>query len=136
MKIHLLWKKYKIISKITWHLFFINKFFGPFISWKVVFRKSLFKLSCVSLPLEKLINRKYFLVKEKFDLISIKVFLFYFVEKTLFRSCKQFKNVLLFVNYIKFDSQSFDYYIFCFEFFFSISSLRIWFLYQFWHLFF
>ena len=42
--------------------------------WTVVFRKSLSKLSCVCLLLEKLINGKYFPVKEKFGLVSRKVF--------------------------------------------------------------
>ena len=36
-----------------------------FVFRKVVFEKSLSKLSCVCLPLEKLVNEKYFLVKEK-----------------------------------------------------------------------
>jgi len=59
-----------------------------FVSRKLVFRKPFSKLSCVCLPLEKLINRKYFPVngkqfpvngkhfpvKEKFGLISRKVF--------------------------------------------------------------
>jgi hypothetical protein len=52
-----------------------------FVSRKVVSGKPLFKLSCVCLPLEKLVNEKYFLVngkhfpvKEKFDLVSRKVF--------------------------------------------------------------
>jgi len=44
-----------------------------------VFRNSLFgkplsKLSCVCLPLEKLVNEKHFPVKEKFGLISRKMF--------------------------------------------------------------
>jgi hypothetical protein len=59
-----------------------------FVSRKVVSRKSIFKLSCVCLPLENLINgkhfpvnrkhfpvnRKHFPVKEKFGLVSSKVF--------------------------------------------------------------
>ena len=59
-----------------------------FVSRKLVFRKPFSKLSCVCLPLEKLINGKYFPVngkqfpvngkhfpvKEKFGLISRKVF--------------------------------------------------------------
>jgi hypothetical protein len=45
-----------------------------FVSRKVVSGKSLSKLSCVCLPLEKLVNEKYFPVKEKFDLVSRKVF--------------------------------------------------------------
>jgi hypothetical protein len=47
---------------------------------------------------------------------------------TLCRSCEKFKNILLFVNYIKFYPQSFNYYTFYFESFyiyFLISSLKI-----------
>jgi hypothetical protein len=55
-----------------------------------------------------------------------KVF-FYFGRKTLSRSCEKFRNIMLFTDYIKFSLQSFDCYIFCFEIFFSISSLIIWF---------
>jgi hypothetical protein len=60
---------------------------------KVVFGKLFFKFFYVCLLLEKLvnkkyfpINKKYFPVKEKFNLISRKVFSFYFGRKTLFGS--------------------------------------------------
>jgi hypothetical protein len=66
----------------------------------MVSRKSLSKLSCVCLPLEKLVNGKhfpvngkYFSVKEKFSLVSRKVFSFYFGRKTLSRSCEKFSYV-------------------------------------------
>jgi len=42
--------------------------------WKVVSEKLLSKLSCVCLSLGKLVNGKHFLVKEKFGLVSKKVF--------------------------------------------------------------
>jgi hypothetical protein len=74
----------------------------------MVFWKPLSKFSCVCLPLEKLVNKKYFSVKEKFGLIFRKVFPFYFERKTLFRSCEKFRNIILFVDYIKFDPQTFD----------------------------
>jgi hypothetical protein len=45
-----------------------------FVSRKVVSGKPLSKLSCVCLPLEKLVNGKHFPVKEKFGLVSKKVF--------------------------------------------------------------
>jgi hypothetical protein len=45
-----------------------------FVSWEVVSGKSLFKLFCVCLSLGKLVNIKHFLVKEKFGLVSRKVF--------------------------------------------------------------
>jgi len=89
---------------------FYNK--GMFVWWKVIFWKSFFKLSCVCLSLEKLVNGKHFLVKEKFGLVFRKVFSFYFGQKTLFRSCEKFRNVILFDDYIKFGSQTFDCYIY------------------------
>jgi hypothetical protein len=45
-----------------------------FVFRKVVSGKSLSKLSCVCLPLEKLVNEKHFPVKEKFGFIFRKVF--------------------------------------------------------------
>jgi hypothetical protein len=70
--------------------------------------KPLSKLSCVCLPLKKLVNGKHFPVKGKFSLVSKKVFSFYFGRKTLFESCEKFRNVILFADYIKFDPQTFD----------------------------
>jgi hypothetical protein len=97
------------------------------VSWKLVF-----KIFCICLLLEKLINRKHFPVKWKFSLVFKKVFSFYFGRKILFRSCEKFRNIILFADYNKFGPQTFNCYIFCFESFcFSILPLRIWF-----HLFF
>jgi hypothetical protein len=97
----------------------------------VVSWKSPSKLSCFYLPLEKLVNEKHFLIKEKFGLVFRKVFSFYFERKTLSRSCEKIRNVILFIDYIKFGSQTFDCYIFCFEsFFFQFHPLEfdlIWF---------
>jgi len=83
---------------------------SAFVSRKVVSRKSLSKLSCLYLPLGKLVNDKHFPVngkhfpvKEKFGLISRKVFSFYFRQKTLSRSCEKIKNIILFADYVKFD---------------------------------
>jgi hypothetical protein len=45
-----------------------------FVFWKVVFGKPLSKLSCFCLPLGKLVNEKHFPIKEKFGLVSRKVF--------------------------------------------------------------
>jgi hypothetical protein len=84
-----------------------------FVFRKMVSRKPLSKLSCVFLPLEKLVNEKHFPIKEKFDLIFRKVFSFYFGRKTLFRSCEKFKNKILFADYVKFGPQIFYCYIFC-----------------------
>jgi hypothetical protein len=78
----------------------------------VIFKKLLFKLSCVYLSLEKLVNEKHFPVKEKFDLVFRKVFSFYFRRKTLFGSFEKFRNIILFADYIKFGPQTFDCYIY------------------------
>jgi len=45
-----------------------------FVFWKVVSGKPLSKLSCVCLPLEKLVNGKHFPVKGKIGLVFRKVF--------------------------------------------------------------
>jgi len=45
-----------------------------FVFWKVVSGKPLSKLSCICLPLEKLVNGKHFPVKGKFGLVFRKVF--------------------------------------------------------------
>jgi len=45
-----------------------------FVSRKVVSGKPLSKLSCVCLSLEELVNGQHFPVKEKFSLVSKKVF--------------------------------------------------------------
>ena len=95
-----------------------------FVWRKVVFQKLLFKLSCVCLPLKKLVNEKHFPVKEKFDLVFRKVFSFYFGQKILSKNYKKFRNIILFVDYNKFGSQTFDCYIFCFEFFFQFHPLE------------
>jgi hypothetical protein len=67
---------------------------GVFVWWKVIFWKSLSKLSCICLSIKKLVNGKHFSVTEKFDLISRKVFSFYFGQKTLFRNCEKFRNII------------------------------------------
>jgi len=65
--------------------------------------------------------------KKNLTWFSENQFLFILSKKHFTRSCEKFKNILLLVNYIKFDPQSFNYYIFCFEFFLLISSPRTWF---------
>jgi len=60
------------------------------------------------LSLGKLVNGKHFPIKEKFGLVSRKVFSFYFERKTLSGSCEKFRNVILFADYIKFGPQTFD----------------------------
>jgi hypothetical protein len=96
----------------------------------VCFWKVLSKLFCIYLLLEKSVNGKHFSVKEKFDLVFRKMFFFYFRRKTISGSCEKIRNIILFANYIKFDLQTFDCYIyFVLNIYFSISSLRIYFLY-------
>ena len=103
-----------------------------FVFRKLVSEKPLFKLSCVCLSLGKLVNEKYFpvngkhfLVKEKFYLVYKKVFSFYFGRKILFRSYEKKKKYNVFADYIKFDPQTFNCYIFCFEsFFFQFLPLK------------
>ena len=87
-----------------------------FVFRKVVSGKPLSKLSCVCLPLEKLVNGKHFSVKGKFGLVFRKVFSW------------KIKNLemSLFADYIKFDPQTFDCYIyFVLNIYFLISSLKI-----------
>jgi hypothetical protein len=97
-----------------------------FVSRNSLFGKPLSKLSCVCLTLGKLVNGKYFLVKEKFAWFSGKCFPEKFGRKILSRSCEKFRNVILFADYIKFDPQTFDCYIyFVLNIYFSISSLKI-----------
>jgi hypothetical protein len=77
------------------------------------------------LSLEKLVNGKHFPVKEKFGLVSRKI-PEKFGRKTLSKSCEKFRNIILFADYIKFDPQTFDFYIyFVLNIYFSISSLKI-----------
>jgi len=52
----------------------VFSFLAVFVFRKVVSGKPLSKLSCVCLPLEKLVNGKHFPVKGKFGLIFRKVF--------------------------------------------------------------
>jgi hypothetical protein len=59
-----------------------------FVSRKLVSRKPFSKLSCICLPLGKLVNGKHFPVKGKFDLVFRKVFSFYFGRKTISGSCE------------------------------------------------
>jgi hypothetical protein len=56
-----------------------------FVSWKVISGKPLSRLSCVCLPLEKLVNGKHFSVKEKFGLVSRKIFFWKIWAEDTFR---------------------------------------------------
>jgi hypothetical protein len=49
---------------------------------------------------------------KKFGLVSRKVFFFYFGWKTLSENYKKFRNIIIFADYIKFDPQTFDCYIY------------------------
>ena len=89
--------------------------------------KPLSKLSCIfCLSLEKLVNGKHFPVKGKFGLVFRKVFSWKIWAENTFRKCEKFRNVILFVDYIKYGPQTFDCYIyFVLNIYFSISSLKI-----------
>jgi uncharacterized protein YlzI (FlbEa/FlbD family) len=67
-------KRFSVKEKFS--LVFRKEFFllAVFVFRKVVSGKPLSKLSCVCLPLEKLVNGKHFTVKEKFSLVFRKVF--------------------------------------------------------------
>ena len=49
---------------------------------------------------------------KEFSFISRKVFSFKFGRKIFFENCEKFRNVILFADYIKFDPQTFDCYIY------------------------
>jgi hypothetical protein len=66
----------------------------------------------IKIKIQYLLIIKYFSVKGKFSLVSKKVFFFYFGRKILFRSCEKIKNIILFIDYIKFDPQTFDSYMY------------------------
>jgi hypothetical protein len=90
-----------------------------FVFGKLGFEKLFSKFFFVCSLLKKLINEKYFSVngkhfsvKKNFNLVSRKVFSFYFGWKTLFESCEKIRNVILFADHIKFDPQTFDCYIY------------------------
>jgi hypothetical protein len=88
-----------ISVNVIFHLLLVFAY-GVFVFQKVIFEKLFSKLFYICFPLKKLVNRKNFpvnekhvLVKEKFGLISRKVFSFYFGRKTLYGSYEKFKNI-------------------------------------------
>jgi len=83
-----------------------------FVFWNLFFEKLFLKLSCVCLSLEKLVNEKHFPIKKNLAWFLGKYFPRKFRRKTLSESCEKFKNIILFDDYIKFDSQTFDCYIY------------------------
>jgi hypothetical protein len=91
---------------------------------EIDFLKIIFQTFCVYIPLKKLINRKHFSIELKFGLVFMEVFSFYFGHKIFFRSCEKIRNIILFVNYNRFGLQTFDLYIFYFEFFLKFHPLE------------
>jgi hypothetical protein len=91
----------------------------------MIYYKSFSKLFYICLSLEKLFNEKYFPIKKSCGLVFISIP--FILGENTFEKLIKLKNILLIIDYIKFDHQSFDCYIFCFYFilFFSICSLRI-----------
>jgi hypothetical protein len=63
------------------------------------------------LPLEKLINIKYFPVKEKFGLVFQENIFLKNLDGKHFPEVMKILEISLFVDYIKFDPQTFDCYI-------------------------
>jgi hypothetical protein len=61
-------EKFGLVSRKVFSLLAV------FVFWKVVSGKPFSKLSCVYLPLEKLVNGKHFPVKGKFGLVFRKIF--------------------------------------------------------------
>jgi hypothetical protein len=57
--------------------------------------KPLSKLSCVCLPLEKLVNGKHLQSKENLAWFSGKYFLEKFGRKTLYGNYEKFKNIII-----------------------------------------
>jgi hypothetical protein len=51
-------------------------------------------------------------------------FSFILGRKYFLEVIKKHRNIMLFIDYIKFDSQTFDCYIFCFEFVFQFHPLE------------
>jgi hypothetical protein len=102
----------------------------------VIFWKSLSKLFYICLLLRKLINEKYFLVKENLNWFWGKRF--FFLWKTLYKSCKKFKiscylliisnlilNLLFAIYFVlnlffQFHPLKFDFYINFSPHFFSV----------------
>jgi hypothetical protein len=98
-------KKFDLIFR---KIFFL---FAVFVFRKVVFEKPLSKLSCVCLPLEKLVNGKHFPIKGKFGLVFRKMFSWKNLGGKHFPEVVKNLEKSLFADYIKFDPQTFDCYI-------------------------
>jgi hypothetical protein len=60
------------------------------------------------LLLEKLFNKKTFLSKKNLIWLPEKYFHFILGEKYFLEDVKKLRNVMLFIDYIKFDLQTFD----------------------------
>jgi hypothetical protein len=72
-------EKFGLVSRKVFSLLAV------FVFQKVVSGKSLSKLSCVCLPLQKLVNGKHFSVKGKFGLVFRKVFFWKIWAENTFR---------------------------------------------------
>jgi len=79
----------------------------------------LFNFFYVCLLLKKLIKKNTFQLKKIWLDFHEIVFLLFWAENTLSESCKKFRNVILFDDYIKFSPQTFDCYNFFWIFFFN-----------------
>jgi hypothetical protein len=91
----------------------------------VVFWKALSKHSCVCLSLEKLVNVKYFSVKEKFRLVSRKVFPFILGGKYFSEVVKKLEMLYYLMIISNLILKLLIAIYFVLNIFFLISSLRI-----------
>jgi hypothetical protein len=98
-------EKFDLVSRKVFSLLAV------FVFRKVIFEKPLSKFSCVCLPLEKLINGKHFPIRKIWLGFQKSVFLENLGGKHIPEVVKNLK-MSLFADYIKFDPQTFDCYIY------------------------
>jgi hypothetical protein len=102
---------------------------GSIYFMKIDFLKIIFQTFMCLFVIRKVGQWKTLSSKNKLVWFQKKCFFFILNGKHFSKIMKNFEkiiNVMLFTNYIKFDTQIFYCYIFCFDFF-SISPLKIWF---------
>jgi hypothetical protein len=119
-----------MIVNVIFHIYIVkNTYFTPYLFTENDFWKSFSKHFCIYLLLKKLVNKKYFSVKEKFDLVSEKYFLFILDGKHFSKVVKQLKisyYLLIILNpVLKLLIVIYNIYIYIYIFFF------FWFFFQF-----
>jgi len=114
---------------------FLEKANALFVSRKVVFWKPFFKFSVFVCHYKSWSTKNTFQSKKNLARFSRKCFPFYFGWKTLFKSCENLEVSCYLPIILNSILKLLIAIYFVLNFFFSISSLRIWFLYQLWFLF-